>query len=77
MKCIDILREITAQYSKQEIIIEEIPGSRRYDIHLPCGIKLNFLYIFATENLKNSLWSILNSFDIDLCQVGYTGSCSC
>ncbi|CAF1687666.1 unnamed protein product, partial [Adineta ricciae] len=63
----------TAQYSKQEITIEQTPGSLRYDIHLPCGIKLNFFYIAATQHFKNSLWSILNSFDIDLCQVGYTG----
>ena len=77
MKCIDVLRQITAQYSKQEIIIEQIPGSLRYDIHLPCDIKLNFLYISATQHLNNSLWSILNNFDIDLCQVGYTGNCSC
>lgn len=76
MKCIDILRAITSQYSKHQIIVEQTPGSLRYDIHLPCGVRLNFLYISSSEHCSNSLCPILNGFDIDLCQVAYTGSYS-
>ncbi|CAF1507444.1 unnamed protein product [Adineta ricciae] len=73
MQCIDNLRNNTLQYSKCQIIVEEIPMLRRYDIHLPCGIKLNFSYISSMEDGNNSLCHILNGFDIDICQVAYTG----
>ncbi|CAF1314379.1 unnamed protein product [Adineta ricciae] len=72
MQCIDNLRNNTLQYSKCQIIVEEIPMLRRYDIHLPCGIKLNFSYISSMEDGNNSLCHILNGFDIDICQVAYT-----
>ncbi|CAF1370220.1 unnamed protein product [Adineta steineri] len=74
MKCIDVLQNITSQYSKHQIIIEKTPGKLRFDIHLPCGVKLNFLYITCLEHRNNSLSSILDGFDIDLCQIAYTGS---
>jgi hypothetical protein len=71
---IDILQVIANQYSKHQIIVSTTPGSLRYAVHLPCGVNLNFLHISPVQNCKNSLFSILNNFDMDLCQVAFTGN---
>jgi hypothetical protein len=73
-KTITKLQTIASKYSKHEINVEQTPGSLRFDVHLPCGVKLNFLDMSIFKNSKDPLSSILHSFDMDICQVVFTGS---
>jgi hypothetical protein len=70
------LNIVTSKYSKHEINIEKVhgPGLIRYDIYLPCGIKLNFFSTLLIENCQNPLSHILHNFDMDICQVAFKGS---
>lgn len=59
--------------TKRQIKVEKVPGSLNYDVFLPCGIKLNFVHR-STSNSKVGLSSILHNFDMDICQLAFTGS---
>ena len=69
------LKEIHRNNWMQEIRIEKIPECCRYNILLPCDIKLNFLFQPAV-NSKFPLSHNLYQLDFDICQVAYTGLAS-
>lgn len=69
------LRGIHRHDEMYKIRTEAIPGSCRYDILLPCGIKLNFLFKPAV-NSKLPLSHTLYQLDFDIHQVAYTGMTS-
>jgi hypothetical protein len=66
------LKEMHRTNFVKEIQVETISGSSRYDVALPCGIRLNFLYKPA-RNSTFPLSHTLHHFDFDICQVAYTG----
>ena len=70
------LKQIHRSNEIQEIKVEKTPGSCHYDVLLPCGIKLNFLFEPAV-NSKFPLSHTLHHFDFDICQVAYTGLTPC
>lgn len=53
---------------KLEIAVDTLD----YNIFLPCNIQLN-LVCANTENSKEPLSDILHKFDMDICQVAFTG----
>lgn len=73
---VEKLRTISAKYSNHSIKVEKIPGSWHYNIFLPCGIKLNFTHM-PTERSENGISHLLYSFDMDICQVAFTGNFFC
>lgn len=79
-KSIDItvnnLNKIASQYSPKEIKVERIPGTPDYNVLLPCHVRLNFTWT-NTLNAKNPLSFILHNFDMDICQVAFTGKSLC
>jgi hypothetical protein len=66
------ITRLQAIFWNKEIKVEKYYGSLRYDVYLPCKIKLNFLYI-STQNSKNPISHILYNFDFDICQVAFLG----
>lgn len=72
MDTINKLKKLIPQHLLHEIKTEKVPGSLRYDVFLPCGVKLNFLYT-PINNSKYPLSHILHNFDMDICQVAFTG----
>lgn len=79
-KSIDItinnLNKIASQYSPKEIKVERIPGTPDYNVFLPCHVRLKFTWT-NTLNAKNPLSFILHNFDMDICQVAFTGKSLC
>ena len=75
-KSIDVtvnnLNKIVSQGSMDEIKVEKIPGTPDYNVFLPCHIRLNFAWT-GIGNSKNPLSHILHNFDMDICQVAFTG----
>lgn len=55
------------------IKMEKVPGVSSYNVFLPSNIHLNFSSI-STRNSKQSLSHILHNFDMDICQVAFTGN---
>jgi hypothetical protein len=75
-KSIDVivnkLHKIVSQDSANEIKVEKIPGTPHYNVFLPCHAQLNFTWT-PIGNSKNPLSHILHNFDMDICQVAFTG----
>ncbi|CAF4705188.1 unnamed protein product, partial [Rotaria sp. Silwood2] len=75
-KSIDVtvnnLNKILSQDSRNEIKVEKIPGTPDYNVFLPCQVTLNFAWA-NVGNSKNPLSHILHNFDMDICQVAFTG----
>jgi hypothetical protein len=75
-KSIDItvnnLNKVASQGSWKEIKAEKIPGTPDYNVLLPCHVRLNFAWT-SIGNSKNPLSHILHNFDMDICQVAFTG----
>ena len=57
------------------IKMEKVPRVSSYNVFLPCNIHLNF-YSISTRNSKQPLSHILHYFDMDICQVAFTGNFS-
>lgn len=55
------------------IKMEKVPGASSYNVMLPCNVQLNFSLAF-TGNSKQPLSHILHNFDMDICQVAFTGN---
>jgi hypothetical protein len=55
------------------IKIEKVPGAPSYNVFLPCNVQLHFSST-STGNSKQPLSHILHNFDMDICQVAFTGS---
>ncbi|CAF3439191.1 unnamed protein product, partial [Rotaria socialis] len=75
-KSIDVtvnnLHKLVSQDLCNEIKVERIPGTPEYNVFLPCYIRLKFTWA-AIGNSKNPLSHILHSFDMDICQIAFTG----
>ena len=66
------LKKLVSQDIRNQIKIERIPGTPDYNVFLPCHLRLNF----TGTNIGNSkypLSHILHNFDMDICQVVFTG----
>lgn len=66
------LKKIVPQDIRNEIKVERIPGTPDYNVFLPCCVRLNFAWT-SIGNSKNPLSHILHNFDMDICQVAFTG----
>ena len=53
--------------------MEKNPGASSYDVFLPCKVQLNFSST-STRNSKQPLSHILHNFDMDICQIAFTGN---
>lgn len=69
---INMLQKRVLKDSKNQLKVEKVPGSLNCDIFLPCGIKLNFLFK-SVPNSQIPLSHVLHNFDMDICQVAFTG----
>ncbi|CAF3044652.1 unnamed protein product [Rotaria socialis] len=70
---INKLHAIALKHLKYQINVEKVTGSLNYNVSLPCDVTLNFLHK-SSENSKKPLSHILHNFDMDICQVAYTGN---
>jgi hypothetical protein len=66
------LKEMYEENLVTHVQVEKHPGVARYDVILPCGVRLNFLFEPA-RNSKFPLSHTLHHFDFDICQVAYNG----
>lgn len=66
------LNEMFSADMKNQIKIENIPGTAHHNVFLPGNVILNFSKEY-TRNSKKSLSHILHNFDIDISQVAFTG----
>ncbi|CAF3285241.1 unnamed protein product [Rotaria sp. Silwood2] len=66
------LNKMVSQGSRKEIKVEKIPGTPCYNVFLPCHIRLKFTWT-DIGNSKNPVSHILHNFDMDICQVAFTG----
>ena len=75
-KSIDVtvnnLHKLVSQDLCNEIKVERIPGTPEYNVFLSCHVRLKFKWA-AIGNSKNPLSHILHSFDMDICQIAFTG----
>ena len=75
-KSIDItvnnLNNMASEGLPNEIKVEKIPGTPSYHVFLSCNVRLNFTWI-SLGNSKNPLSHILHNFDMDVCQIAFTG----
>lgn len=75
-KSIDItinnLKKIVSQNLGDKIIVKIIPGTPDYNVFLAGYVRLNFTWM-PIGNSKNPLSHILHNFDMDICQVAFTG----
>jgi len=75
-KSIDItvnnLNKMASEGSRKEIKVEKIPGTPNYNVFLPCDVRLKFAWTCIGDS-KNPLSHILHNFDMDICQVAFTG----
>ncbi|CAF2050749.1 unnamed protein product [Rotaria magnacalcarata] len=75
-KSIDVtvsnLHKLVSQDLCNEIKVERIPGTPEYNVFLPCYVRLKFTWA-AIGNSKNPLSHVLHSFDMDICQIAFTG----
>ena len=69
---VEILNKIISLDLTSTIKMEKIPGASSYNVFLPCNVQLNFSSI-STGNSKQPLSHILHNFDMDICQVAFTG----
>ncbi|CAF1023470.1 unnamed protein product [Adineta steineri] len=72
MNTIIKLQAMASKCFKEELKVEKTPGRHRYDVVLPCGVKLNF-FLISTGNSKSPLSHVLHNFDMDISQVAFTG----
>ncbi len=76
-KSIDVtvnnLNKMVSEDSTSAIKVEKIPGTPDYNVFLPCHVRLNFTWA-AIGKSKNPLSHILHNFDMDICQVAFTGN---
>ncbi len=70
---VNILNKIISCNLTNAIKMEKIPGTSSYNVFLPCNVRLHFSSI-STGNLKQPLSHILHNFDVDICQVAFTGN---
>jgi hypothetical protein len=70
---VDILNKIISCDLMNAIKMEKVPGTSSYNVFLPCNVKLNFSAT-STGNSKQPLSHILHNFDMDICQVAFTGN---
>ena len=70
------LNKMVPQDLRNEIKVERIPGTADYNVFLPCHVRLKFAWT-GIGNSKNPLSHILHNFDIDICQVAFTGKSIC
>ena len=73
MNVVTKLQTMTSKYLTHKIKVEKTPGLLRYDVLLPCGLQLNFLYT-PIQYSKNPLSHILHNFDMDICQIAFIGN---
>ena len=66
------LDKMASQGLQKEIKLEKIPGTSSYNVFLPCHVRLNFTWT-SIGNSKNPLSHILHNFDMDICQVAFSG----
>ncbi|CAM4962682.1 unnamed protein product [Rotaria socialis] len=75
-KSIDVtvnnLHKLVSQDFCNEIKVERVPGTPDYNVFLPCNVRLKFTWA-PIGNSKNPLSYILHSFDMDICQIAFTG----
>ena len=69
---IDALGKMIRPGPKGQIKLEKVPGAPSYHVFLPCDVRLNISWI-SIRNSKNPLSYILHNFDMDICQVAFTG----
>jgi hypothetical protein len=79
-KSIDVtvnnLNKIVSQDLRNEIKVERISGTPDYNVFLPGHVRLNFAWT-GIGNSENPLSHILHNFDMDICQVAFTGKSIC
>ena len=66
------LNIIASKGSKTKIRVEKKLGTPTYNVLLPCHIRLNFIWTPLGKS-KSPLSHILHNFDMDVCQVAFTG----
>lgn len=69
---VDRLNGMLSASVKNQIKLESIPGTDRHNVFLPCNVTLNFSCPYVS-NSKKPLSHILHNFDMDICQVAFTG----
>jgi hypothetical protein len=69
---VDSLNKMVWPDRTKPIKAEKIPGASSYNVFLPCGVQLNICWT-SVGSSKNTLSHILHNFDIDICQVAFTG----
>lgn len=69
---VDNLNEMVLRGSTGKVNLEKIPGTPDYLVFLPCHIQLKFTWTPLGKS-KNPLSHILHNFDMDICQVAFTG----
>ncbi|CAF4890471.1 unnamed protein product [Rotaria socialis] len=70
---VNILKKIISFDLTHAITMEKVPGVSTYNVFLPCNVRLSFSSI-STGNAKQPLSHILHNFDMDICQVVFTGN---
>ncbi|CAF1021953.1 unnamed protein product [Rotaria magnacalcarata] len=66
------LNKMGSRHLTNVIKVEKVPGASSYNVFLHCGIQLNISRPSIGES-KNPLSHILHNFDMDICQVAFTG----
>jgi hypothetical protein len=69
---VNILNKIISPDLTNVIKMEKVPRASSYNVVLPCNVQLNFST--STGNSKQPLSHILHNFDMDICQVAFTGN---
>lgn len=70
---VDNLKKKFSQDLQNKIKVEKIPGTPDYNVFLPGHIRLNFAWT-GIGNSEKPLSHILHNFDMDICQVAFTGN---
>ncbi|CAF1202272.1 unnamed protein product [Adineta ricciae] len=66
------INKIGSKSSTNKIRVEKITGTPNYNVFLPCHVQLNFIWTPIRKS-KKPLSHILHNFDMDICQVAFTG----
>ena len=69
---VDILKKMNPQNPMNEIKLDKIPGTPCYHVFLSCNVQLTFSMAVVGSS-KYPLSHILHNFDLDICQVAFTG----
>lgn len=69
---VDNLSKMAILGSVDKIKLEKIQGTPDYNVFLPGNVQLKFTWPVLGKS-KNPLSHILHNFDMDICQVAFTG----